>query len=299
MATAFKTAKNLLTDQLGGVVTNSNTFLMHGNVTVVIFLLFFIVTFSNQFFGDSIDCIPGTPSQISREDMDLHCLLLSTFTENRPKIKDPNFKNHRLLDDALTNFDGLYYSNNNWYKDLDGLPVRRHQFYHWICFAFLLHAIVFSIPSFIWKKLGQSDLTNLVKMIDDKEKLMANLTTRNKYFRCSAIFTFCEILSLVGIIGQFIFVNYFWAGSIYGLDLIKWIWVNPSQWNVTMQIIFPYVTKCIARPFGPSGTVRIQAPVVSCASILPTTYLLWGARKWPSSFSRSILSLEGCIPEQQ
>ena len=108
MTTALKTSKNLLTDQFEGVVTSNNTFLMHGNVTVVIFLLFFIVTFSNQFFGDSIDCISGTPSQISREDMDLHCLLLSTFTEIRPKIKDPNFKNHRPLDDALTNFDGLY-----------------------------------------------------------------------------------------------------------------------------------------------------------------------------------------------
>lgn len=67
----------------------------------------------------------------------------------------------------------------------------------------------------------------------------------------------CELLNLFNIIIQMIFVNWFLGGefSTYGLDVWRFLDDDPASREDPMARVFPKMTKCTFRHFGPSGDV--------------------------------------------
>ena len=259
MNEAVKGVKDLYNTDGGtrGFMPSSASFYMNGKVTVAMLFLFFFITASNQFFGDIIDCALDD-TEATGFNFEKFCLSKSTFTMDYNKARDVMTKRSQDYSvEAINN--GLYYKNGTWYLKSNGRPVMLHRAYRWICLSFLLQAFIFYIPTLIWKVFGGQDkLNDLLKMADNKEKLLKHLVDRRKngYLGCSLFFTFCEILNLVCVIGQFIAVNYFWTESIHGLDLIKWIWTDPNHQDEAMNALFPFETKCLMFHVGPSGTYQ-------------------------------------------
>lgn len=68
----------------------------------------------------------------------------------------------------------------------------------------------------------------------------------------------CEVLNLINIIIQMVFVNAFLGGefSSYGLDVLRFLDSDPAVRVDPMAKVFPKMTKCTFRKFGPSGDVQ-------------------------------------------
>ena len=104
--------------------------------------------------------------------------------------------------------------------------IRNHDYYEWITCVFLLQALLFYVPHFIWEKFEAGKLTNLVGNLDNlisgeeekeySKKLINYLVTIKKvhkfYFFC---FIACQVLHAVNIIGQIYFTDFFLGGEFF------------------------------------------------------------------------------------
>lgn len=82
-----------------------------------------------------------------------------------------------------------------------------------------------------------------------------NLHHHNLYlFR----FIFCELLNLMNICAQILFIDYFLDGEFktYGIQVLKFTQMQPEMRIDPMARIFPKVTKCSFHKYGPSGSVQ-------------------------------------------
>ncbi|KAJ8959020.1 hypothetical protein NQ318_022273 [Aromia moschata] len=114
-----------------------------------------------------------------------------------------------------------------------GLPdkpsdVSRQGYYQWVCIVFVVQALIFYFPRYLWKtweggrlRLLLSDITNIILRYVLKDGL-----------------------------GQIHFLDWLITGnfSMYGIAYAMYNHVNP------MNSVFPKVTKCTFHKFGPSGT---------------------------------------------
>jgi len=69
---------------------------------------------------------------------------------------------------------------------------------------------------------------------------------------------FCEVLCLINVIFQMFVMNWFFKGDFltYGLDVLTLDDDDQDDRVDNMIYVFPRVTKCTFRKFGPSGTIE-------------------------------------------
>lgn len=229
------------------VCIDNNVFRLHYKATVAVLMAFAVLVTCRQYVGDPIDCIvDGVPSNV----MDTYCWIHSTFTVP-DRIGDHVGKNV-VQPGVASRVDGE-----------DGTVY--HKYYQWVCVVLFVQALFFYAPGCMWKTWEGGRVKTLVMDLDcpiiddqsksDRKKLLvdyfaANLRAHDVY---AVRFFFCEFLNFVNVVGQIIFMNYF-LGSHFGTHGSEM--AEPGRLADTMDRMFPKVTKCTFRKYGPSGTIQ-------------------------------------------
>lgn len=148
--------------------------------------------------------------------------------------------------------------------------VISHSYYQWVGMVLFLQALCFYVPHMLWKlwEKGRvqgiiNDLNKIIlkaeKKDADQKKLVAYLAdNKGKNNAYAFRYFLCELLNLLNIILQMVFVNAFLGGEFasYGMDVWKFLDKDPAVRVDPMSKVFPKMTKCTFRKFGPSGDVQ-------------------------------------------
>merc|ERR1719228_2631822 len=67
-----------------------------------------------------------------------------------------------------------------------------------------------------------------------------------------------DFLNLINVVGNIYFVDAFLGGEFttYGIKVLSFLEADPEKRIDPMAAVFPRVTKCTFRKFGPSGTIQ-------------------------------------------
>ncbi|XP_069692263.1 innexin inx2-like [Periplaneta americana] len=239
------------------ICIDNNIFRLHYKVTVVMLVVFSLIVTSKQYFGDPIHCYEE--SGIHDAIIDSYCWIYSTFTVTKHfKSKVGRTASHPGV--------GTFWEN----KD----NVKYTRYYQWVCFVLFFQALLFYAPRFLWKtweggrvKLLADDLggplVNENWSADRKKRILdyfksSKIHTNNFY---ALRFAACEMLNLINVIGQIYFLDKFLGGEFtsYGPSVISFLEdTSPFDREDPMTKLFPKVTKCMFRKYGPSGTIQLH-----------------------------------------
>lgn len=228
-------------------------FCQHYETSVIVLIVFSLFITIKQYIGNPIDCmIEDIPKNI----INSYCWIHGTYIVSN-KINGKI--GYDVIQPGVTN-----YINDGQNK------IKYYAYYQWIGFMLLFQALLFYIPFYLWKmweggriKMLSTDLNIPILNADYRRErklavityLYENLHHHNVYlFR----FIFCELLNLMNIIAQILFIDYFLDGEFrtYGIEVLKFIQMNPETRIDPMARIFPKVTKCSFLKYGPSGSVQ-------------------------------------------
>lgn len=238
-------------------------FKLHYRATFVVLLVSMMLVSATQYIGNPISCIAdGVPGGT----LDLYCWIHATFS----------------VPSRWGSQSGEYGVGNPSEVARDvphpgiapvqpGEEVVYHKYYQWVVFMLFLQAGMFHLPRIIWKhsegglmKLLVQDLTNPLFIVNKSER-QDRVTFIKKYFKettkthggYAINFFLCEILSLINVIGQIYFTDFFlgYEFSTYGWDVLSVTAGNPEDRADPMNMVFPKVTKCTFHKYGPSGTI--------------------------------------------
>lgn len=136
---------------------------------------------------------------------------------------------------------------------------------------YYLQGCLFYVPHWIWKNWEDGKVSMISQGIrgmfalPQKERanrqkrlinyIVESLRTHNGY---SFGYFFCEILNLVNVIANIIFVDRFLGGTFltYGTDVIHFSNMNQENRSDPMVEIFPRITKCTFHKYGSSGSIQ-------------------------------------------
>jgi len=235
---------------------DNHIFRLHYRVTVIILLAAIALVTSGQFIGNPINCMSDS---ISSGIMDVYCWIHSTYSVNDQFVGEEgkDFPHPGLGPDDVTG---------------DGQGYTHHKFYQWVVFVLTLQAGMFYAPRLLWKSAEGGVMKLLTVGLTDITAFM-DKTTRSdgvdliaKYYNMSHArrgtyfmkFVTCEILNLVNVIGQIYFTDVFlgYQFTKYGRDVFSISETNLNSRTDPMHQVFPKVTKCTFKKYGPSGSVQ-------------------------------------------
>merc|ERR550519_2877547 len=123
-----------------------------------------------------------------------------------------------------------------------------HNYYQWVAFALLGQALAFYIPYQLWKVREGGKLKKIIEKMDsdpfvvpEKEKMeeIARYLVDNsgKFNVYAYTLFFCQVLNLLVVGGQLIFIHYFLGGQFltYGFSVLA----NASGHLSHMETVFP------------------------------------------------------------
>lgn len=227
-------------------VITSWIFRLHYSLNVVILLvLAFLATF--QLSGKPIQCSvdPAIPADV----MNTYCWIQSTYT--LPDRVDEKI-GRSMISPGVS-------SMRSEHEE-----VKYHKYYQWVVFFLVFEAILFYVPYYLWDTFengriqmllirGEKTTCSDTEVGPITDYLSKSYTNNNNYFR---IYILCEFLNLVNVVGQIFFIDRFlgYEFSTYGIRVLEFMNQNSNRTD-PMDIIFPKVTKCTFRKYGPSGNV--------------------------------------------
>jgi len=233
------------------VIIDDLVFRFHYRFTFISLLLCSILITGEQFFGKPIKCIKG--GDVPEKLLETYCWIEGTFTLPKALLK-------AIDKDVPAPGVEQFYEKDE---------IIEHAYYQWVCVVLFLQSCCFYVTRLLWKGWERGKIKHLITDLNKvilkadvkKEKedtlvayLCANRGRHNAYaFR----YFICEVLNFFNVIIQMIFVNYFLGGefSKYGIDVLKFVDRDPEQREDPMAKIFPKLTKCTFRRFGPSGDI--------------------------------------------
>lgn len=236
-----------------GAYIDDFAFRMHYKTTIFILITFSLFISSNQFIGEPITCLVD---EIPASFINAYCWTYGTFTDDR-------LENGEIGKDIIQPGVGNIPEGGE-------SETKYHNYYQWVYFTLLIQAMLFYVPRYIWKNWeGRKieKLTHNVKLVitdegykfEGKEIIInymkKNMGAHNEY---ALKFFFCSLLNLFNLIGQLYFMDYFFNGefSTYGLEVIKFISMEPNSRFDPMARVFPSMTKCSFHKYGPSGSIE-------------------------------------------
>lgn len=262
---------------LKSIPTDNIIFKLHYKVTVAILSFFSFVLIIEQTFCKPIDCIVDindSKEVIPLEVMNAYCWMYSFTT--------PNLMNGKIGTNLVAPGVGPYVEGEAYRKDF--------KYYQWVFFGLILQALFFHLPRDLWKMWDAKRLKTLSdvwhpKKTDDKEKpdlkknddikdqlllcerdvkiridklvdyFVRNLHHQNSY---AIQFMICEALNFGNVVAQIYLVDYFLDGefSTYGLEVLTFTEMQSEERYDPMNRIFPKITKCLFRKYGPSGSLE-------------------------------------------
>lgn len=150
-------------------------------------------------------------------------------------------------------------------------PKKKTTTLKWIVVIVLLQGCLFYVPHWIWKNWEDGKVGVISQGIrgmfalPPKERasrqkrlvnyILESLRTHNHY---SFGYFFCELLNLINVIANIVFINKFLGGTFltYGTDVISFSNMNQENRSDPMVEIFPRLTKCTFHKYGSSGSIQ-------------------------------------------
>lgn len=238
--------------KIDAIVIDDIIFTLHYRFTFIILLVCSILITCEQFFGHPIQCIKG--GDVPEKLLETYCWIEGTFTLPKALLKP--------IDKEVV-APGI----EQYIPEKD--EVLEHAYYQWVCVVLFLQGILFYVTHQLWKQWERGKLKHIIQDLnkhllkeDDKktkeDTLVSYLVTNHGRHNSYAFRYFiCEVINFVHVILQMMFVNYFLGGefSRYGIDVLKLVDKDPEDREDPMARVFPKLTKCTFRRFGPSGDV--------------------------------------------
>ncbi|XP_068912043.1 innexin shaking-B isoform X3 [Tenebrio molitor] len=237
--------------QVNHVTIDNLIFRLHSNATVILLVTFSIAVTTRQYVGNPIDCVHTR--DIPEEVLNTYCWIHSTYTVIDAFRKVPGNQ---------ASYPGVQNSGK--------LPIKQVKYYQWVAFTLFFQAILFYTPRWLWKSWEGGKIHALMMDLDvgicseiekkQKKKLMIDYLWENlRYHNWWAYkYYFCELLSLINVIGQMFLMNRFFDGAflMFGFDVIAFINSDQEDRIDPMIEIFPRMTKCTFYKFGVSGDME-------------------------------------------
>ncbi|XP_068912040.1 innexin shaking-B isoform X2 [Tenebrio molitor] len=250
MLDIFRGLKSLI--RVNHIHTDSPIFRLHYSITVLILIAFSLIVTTRQYVGNPIDCIHT--KDIPEDVLNTFCWIHSTFTirQQRHPRAEP-----------FVSYPGVQ-------TTIDEKDKKLVRYYQWVCFCLFFQAILFYTPRWLWKSWEGGKIHALMMDLDvgicseiekkQKKKLMIDYLWENlRYHNWWAYkYYFCELLSLINVIGQMFLMNRFFDGAflMFGFDVIAFINSDQEDRIDPMIEIFPRMTKCTFYKFGVSGDME-------------------------------------------
>jgi len=233
---------------------------LHYRVTVIFILACSILVTCQEWIsnGKKIACVmEGSDDSwtIPKDVINTYCYVMTTFT--LPKHY------HAIVGNEVAHQGvGPY----NPRKD----DVRHKAYYQWVPFVLFFQACLFYVPHMIFKAWEGGKVRNIIaglnRLILDKrersgkEKMLAHyvIESMNTHNYWAVKMLFIDVINLVNVIGNILFIDLFLGGefSTYGIRVLSFLDADSEERIDPMAVVFPRVTKCTYRKYGPSGTVQ-------------------------------------------
>jgi len=257
----------------GSIVTEGATAILHYRATSLLLLLCCSLVTALEWIanGKSITCIQEGPDDswnIPPNVINTYCYIMSTFT--LPKQLAGGVVGDTMAGPGV----GAYNPRTD--------DVTYKAYYQWVPFVLMLQACLFYTPHLlhkIWEggKI-QAILTGLHSLVLDgedrraKQKVLAhylvdNLNTHNLW---AAKLVLVETVYFLNILGNLYLMDFFLGGEFrtYGFQgecvvcmdphaqVASIMQEDPEDRVDPMSAVFPRVTKCTFKKFGPSGSLQ-------------------------------------------
>ncbi|XP_046396700.1 innexin inx3 [Ischnura elegans] len=236
-------------------IIDNSIFRSHYRLTSAFLFVCCIIVTANNLIGDPISCI--TDGAIPPHVINTYCWITSTFT--LPHQQGKPVGTHVAHPGVATYVAGR---DETFY----------HSYYQWVPFVLFLQGILFYTPHWLWKNWEEGKVRALTEGIRGSVLSSSNKERRSKQSRLvqyvvesmhqhqayAAAYFFCELLNLANVIGNLFFVDTFLGGVFltYGTDVIQFSGMDQEDRVDPMVAIFPRVTKCTFRKYGPSGSLQ-------------------------------------------
>ncbi|BAF45762.1 viral innexin-g1.3 [Ichnoviriform fugitivi] len=219
------------------VQLHNTVFCLHYKFTVTFLIAFSIVGASQQYFGETIDC---QFAEYKNGELNNYCSAQDTFVREQTA------------------------NDGEGEEDTKGNRVRYYTYYSWVSLTLFLQAVFFYTPHYIWKVWEGGRLQALTSKIifpildkDAVEKgveglseyFFKNRKTHNAYAYKHLI---CELLNLINIAGQIVFMNRF-IGDGYQFYGIHVLLMNREDMEKRIGQLFPTRTICTFEKYGLTG----------------------------------------------
>lgn len=250
MLDVLRSLKSLV--KVGRTHTDDEVFRLHYTFTVLVLLTFCIVVTTKQYVGDPIDCIHGKdiPSQI----INTYCWIHTTYT----------------IPSAYSKKVGKETPHPGIDSTQDEKLFRYHKYYQWVCFMLFFQATLFYIPRWLWRMWEGGKIQALMMDLDigllgeaekkQKKKLLVDyiINSWKQHDWYAGRYLICEFLAFVNVLGQMFLMDKFFDGEFmnYGLEVIQFVHEDPEDRIDPMIRIFPRVTKCRFRKYGPGANLE-------------------------------------------
>ncbi|PNF31403.1 Innexin inx3 [Cryptotermes secundus] len=217
---------------------------LHHRITFAMLLICCALLTSRQYFGDPILCIQDSSDDdaaIPNNVLNTYCFVTSSYTVVGP-------------------------TGETWQGQGDA--QRRHAYYQWMPFVLFLQSLLFASPHAAWCNweggLVRGSLMGLKDEVHGPNR--DKLRTLARYFAArlhtfhiwAAGFYVCQLLNLLNVVINMFFTDKLLGGNFYeyGLQLRQYD-LQTLERSPT-DVVFPKLTKCLFRKYGPSGTIQIH-----------------------------------------
>jgi hypothetical protein len=229
-------------------------FRLHYRFTFIGLLIVSVLLTGEQLLGKPIQCIKGAGEDVKIEIIQTYCWVEGTFTLPKALMKAID------TEVAAPGVEQFYEKDE----------VLEHTYYQWVCVVLFLQSLCFYVTRMLWKGWERGkikhlidDLNKVILKADKKkekcDKLVGQLIERRGQHNAYAFRYFiCEVLNFFNVIIQMIFINWFLGGefSKYGINVLNYIDKDPNGSEDPMARVFPKLTKCTFRQYGPSGDIK-------------------------------------------
>jgi hypothetical protein len=229
-----------------------------------------VLVCSRQYIGEHIRCVADVGLPISV--INTYCFFTATFTVVK-HVNESAFHNGVVPHVGV----GPYVENAD--------AVKRHAYYQWVPFMLFLQALMFYAPHYCWRNREGGRMKVLVQRLEHaylslaakdlklecgvtvlsrKNARRSIMLVKNTFVQRKDIneswtrdFLMSEILSAV-VLGVQIYVTDVFLGGAFltlGPDVLKFDYSSGAS---PLDLVFPKVTKCTFRKYGPSGTLQLH-----------------------------------------
>lgn len=238
---------------LDKAVIDNLIFRTHYRVTTAIFFLSCILVTANNLIGDPINCITdgGVPEHV----INTFCWITYTFS----------------MPDRMTGKIGTHMAHPGLGPYAPEDKRTFHSYYQWVPFMLFFQGLLFYLPHWIWKNWEDGKVRMItdgirgsaIALNDERKERQKRLVhffvdTLHMHNSYAYAYFFCEFLNFINVFLNMIIIDTFLNGTFmtYGTEVIQFHSMDQENRTDPMIEIFPRVTKCTFRKYGPTGTIQ-------------------------------------------